>query len=170
MLSTIGDLMLHKSHANASILTSIQSSPLAASDPAVIHVLQHILVANRFWLLTIMGQSFAREVEQEGAPETFDALVAAFQRTHREEAAWLAQATEADLERVLEDPQIPVANCSVVEGLLQVVLHTQGHRAQLAKILRGYGITPPMTDFVLWVGSRPQPAWPALASDTPGAG
>src|SRR5438045_251900 len=83
MLSTVGDLMLHKSHATASMLTSIQSSPSAASDPTVIHVLQHILVANRFWLLTIKGQPFARQVEQEGTPETFDALVAAFQRTYR---------------------------------------------------------------------------------------
>jgi uncharacterized damage-inducible protein DinB len=168
MLTTIRDLVLHKSHANAAILTSIQSSQAAATDPAVIQVLQHILMANRFWLLTIMGQSFAREIEQDGVPETFDALVAAFRRTHREEVEWFAQATDVDLERVLEDRQIPVARCSVVEGVLQVVLHTQGHRAQLAKMLRGHGVTPPVTDFVLWVGGRPEPAWPTLPSDNAG--
>jgi uncharacterized damage-inducible protein DinB len=45
--------------------------------------------------------------------------------------------------------------------LLQVCLHSQGHRAQAAKLLRALGGTPPMLDFILWRVDRPAPPWPA---------
>jgi len=159
MVAMIRQLVSHKWHANAAMLKATRSSETAVIDAAILQLLQHMLVANRFWLLTMNGGSFARELEQEGMPETFDALAAGYQRTCSEETEWLSQVTDADLQRLVEDRQIPVGRCSVMEGVLQVVLHTQGHRSQLAKMLRGHGITPPMTDFITWVGTRSAPDW-----------
>jgi uncharacterized damage-inducible protein DinB len=159
MLTMITDLVRHKWHANSAILDAIGRSEAASGDPAVLQLLHHILIANRFWLATITGRSFAQELELVGVSLTFADLRRAYQRTYREEIDWLRAATDADLDRLLEDPQIPGGKCSVREATLQVVLHTQGHRSQLATRLRGHGVTPPMIDFILWVRDRAEPMW-----------
>jgi uncharacterized damage-inducible protein DinB len=66
-------------------------------------------------------------------------------------------ATEADLARSLEDDQIPHGRCSVAQAFVQVCLHSQGHRAQAAKLLRRHGGVPPATDFILWLATRSRP-------------
>jgi uncharacterized damage-inducible protein DinB len=38
---------------------------------------------------------------------------------------------------------------------MQVCLHSHGHRAQAAKMLRRLGGEPPATDFILWLANRP---------------
>jgi uncharacterized damage-inducible protein DinB len=44
--------------------------------------------------------------------------------------------------------------------VLQVVLHSTYHRAQVATRVREFGATPELTDFVAWVWmNRPEPKW-----------
>ena len=62
---------------------------------------------------------------------------------------------------VLEHPLIPGGRCSVAQALMQVCLHSHGHRAQLAKLLRGHEIVPPQSDFIVWLHHR------SLAFGTP---
>lgn len=90
---------------------------------------------------------------------SYDALVQRYAGMHAEETAWLASATETDLARMLDDARIPGGRCSVAEAFVQVCLHSQGHRAQAAKVLRRHGGEPPATDFVLWLTTRPRPEW-----------
>ena len=52
MLEMLRDLVAHKGHANAALLTAVQQNPVATSDPELWELLHHILLANRFWLLT----------------------------------------------------------------------------------------------------------------------
>ncbi|MEX0845990.1 MAG: DinB family protein, partial [Balneolaceae bacterium] len=40
---------------------------------------------------------------------------------------------------------------SVEEILMHIVIHGQHHRAQIAKLLRKTGITPPVTDFIFFL-------------------
>jgi hypothetical protein len=63
MLEMLRDLVAHKGHANATLLTAIGQNPMAASDPALWELLHHILLANRFWLLTVLGLPFVHEDE-----------------------------------------------------------------------------------------------------------
>ena len=51
------------------------------------------------------------------------------------------------------------ANASVVQAMMQVCLHSHGHRAQCAVRLRLLGGTPPNMDFILWLKERPAPNW-----------
>ena len=166
------DLFAHKGHADALMLTAIRQHRTAASDRPLRVLLHHMLVANRFWLLTILGEPFDADSET-GVPDSLEALVERFQATHARERAWLAGATEESLTRVLESALIPGGRCRVSDALLQVCLHSQGHRAQCAKMLRALGGHPPMTDFILWLVERPAPAWPAgdarLGTRVPGA-
>lgn len=159
MLDSLRDLVAHKGHANAAILRAIGENPAAAADRELIDLLHHILLANRFWILAILGLPFAAETESHRS-DSFGELVRRFSDTQAQEWQWLALASEADVARVLSDPLIPGGHCSVAEALLQVCLHSHGHRAQLAKGLRRHGAVPPPTDFINWLTSRPAAAWP----------
>ena len=153
------DLFAHKGYADAAMLTAIRQHGAAASDGDLRVLLHHMLVANRFWLLSIIGEAFVAEAETQ-VPGSLDMLVESFRATHNREMAWVAAATDATLARTLEGPLIPGGRCLVSDALLQVCLHSQGHRAQCAKLLRALGGTPPMTDFILWLVERPAPTWP----------
>ena len=158
-MQMLRDLVDHKGHANAAMLRAIGENAAASADPEVLELLEHILVANRFWLLSIRGEPFVLEEESRPAA-SFETLVEKYAASHTQECAWLDTATDSDLERVLASPLIPHGACSVRNAILQVCLHSHGHRAQCAKLLRRHGSTPPMTDFVLWVVDRPRPEWP----------
>lgn len=153
MLRMLRDLVDHKGHANRALLHAIQAHAAAATDPQLLDLLHHVLLANRFWLLSVLDQPFVLEEEVRPAP-SFDALVARFVGTQAAEAAWLASATEADLDRTLAGALIPGGECSVAQAIMQVCLHSHGHRAQAAALLRRHGGTPPGTDFVAWLAAR----------------
>lgn len=151
------DLIAHKAHANASFLALVRAHERAAGDSEILELLHHILVANRFWICAVRGTPFVAEAETNVARD-IDALAAAYERTETEEGAWVATATEAECAAVLEHPLIPGGRCSVAQALMQVCLHSHGHRAQLARRLRQHGIVPPQSDFILWLRDRgPRP-------------
>jgi len=164
MLEMLRDLVAHKGHANAALLASIQQNDSAAADPELRELLHHVLIANRFWLLTVLGLPFVFEDESRPSSSS-DALMQRYRRTQEQESTWLAAATDADLARVLESPLIPGGSCSVAQALMQVCLHSHGHRAQCAKLLRRHGSVPPNTDFILWLATRgPASAGPGQRS------
>jgi uncharacterized damage-inducible protein DinB len=154
MTTLLRDLVAHKHHANRLMLDAIGLHQPSRQDAAILALLHHILVANRFWFLTSVGEPFDREREMM-PPASFDELVEAYAALERREESWITALSKADLERLLETPHIPGGSCTVAEGIAQVCLHTQGHRSQIAKMLRAVGGTPPMTDFILWVTQRP---------------
>lgn len=162
MLQMTRDLVAHKGHANASMLSAIRMNAEARQAEDVWDLLHHILLATRFWLLTVQGKPFAHDVEARRAG-SFDALIERYRLCQAEEDAWLAAATDDDLRRTLEHPSIPGGRCSVGEAFTQVCLHAHGHRAQCAKLLRRYGGTPPPADFILWLVERPVAVWPAMS-------
>jgi uncharacterized damage-inducible protein DinB len=153
------DLIAHKGYADAALLNAIRERHAAPLDDELRALLHHVLVSNRFWLLSIMGEPFVAEVETR-VPESFDALTADFRATHEREMAFLATATDDRLAQTLESALIPGGRCTVADALLQVCLHSQGHRAQCAKMVRASGGSPPATDFILWRVNRPEPTWP----------
>ena len=125
----------------------------AAADLEILELLNHILVANRFWYLMWVEEPFVAEKEMTPA-ESLDALTERYIALHDKEEAWAAGLSEPDLSRVIDTPHIPGGRCSLAEAITQVCLHSHGHRAQVAKMLRSRGGTPPMTDFILWLAKR----------------
>jgi uncharacterized damage-inducible protein DinB len=159
MLEMLRDLVAHKGHANAAMLNAMRRSAEAVSDPDLRKLLHHILLANRFWLLTILGLPFDLEDESRES-SSFDELAERYARMQRQESAWLEGASAPDLARMLEHPQIPGGRCTVAQALLQVCMHSHGHRAQCATRLRRHGGVPPATDFILWVAANRGPGPP----------
>jgi uncharacterized damage-inducible protein DinB len=163
MRDMLRDLVAHKGHADSALLNAIRSHPAAVADPELLDLLHHVLLANRFWLLTLLGRPFAFDVESR-VSDSFDELMQRYGSTHAEESAWLERATDADLQAVVENTKIPGGRCSVAHAVMQVCLHSQGHRAQCAKLLRRDGGVPPRTDFILWLAHRAQPDWDVTPS------
>lgn len=153
------DLIAHKGFADAEMLQAIGQHPVASTDVPLRTLLHHMLVSNRFWLLSIVGEPFHADVETR-VPDSFNELVADFRATHARETEWLARVADYALSQTLESALIPGGRCVVSDALLQVCLHSQGHRAQCAKMLRALGGVPPATDFILWRVDRPAPGWP----------
>lgn len=158
MLPMLTDLLLHKEYANASLLKAIRRHEPAAEDPELRKLLHHIILANRYWLLLILEWPFALE-EESRLPESLGAITALYRETHAQEGQWIAQLHEDDLARTLETPFIPGLHCSVAQALMQVCLHTQGHRSQCSSRIRSLGGDPPPLDFVLWLKDRPAADW-----------
>lgn len=156
----IDDLIGHKGHADAALLCAVRQHRAAARDAPLRALLHHMLVSNRFWLLSIAGERFESAVETR-VPDSLDPVIAGFRAAHAREIAWLGDCTDVAMSRVLESPRIPGGRCMVSDALIQVCLHSQGHRAQCAKMLRALGGDPPVTDFILWRVDRPAPDWPA---------
>jgi uncharacterized damage-inducible protein DinB len=154
MLSMIEELMRHKWWANDKLLRAIEQYPAAAEDEELRKMLHHILVSNRFWLLTILGHTFDRESEMK-MPANLAAVIDRFNETERLEAEWLSQASDSELERTLETRSSRLGiDVSARQAILQICLHTQGHRPQCATRLRALGGTPPGTDYVLWIKEK----------------
>jgi uncharacterized damage-inducible protein DinB len=158
MLTMLRDLTDHKGYANAALLKAIRQHGAAYSDAGLRTLLHHILIANRFWLLACLSEPFHND-EESRIPDALEPLIANYRATHAREVDWLSRIGESELERTLEGPLIPGGRCSVSDALIQVSLHSQGHRSQCATLLRQLGGTPPTTDFILWVKGRQRPAW-----------
>lgn len=152
------DLILHKWFANVSLIKAIRRHEPAAQDPELRKLLHHILLANRYWLLLSLGLPFAVE-EESHIPDSLEAIMALYLETQEQELEWMSRAEEHDLARMLETPFIPGLTCSVSQAMMQVCLHSQGHRAQCAARLRSLGGEPPSLDFILWLRDRPSPNW-----------
>ena len=159
MTALIDDLTRHKWHSNAALLGAIVQNPAATSDEELRKLLHHILIANRYWLSRMRDIEFSRDAESRMS-ESLDDLIARYRQTEAEEMAWLSQAREADFDRAFQIPRLPGQDFSVTEAIMQVVMHSLGHRAQCAMRLRSLGGTPPPTDFVLWLKDRLAPLWP----------
>jgi hypothetical protein len=98
--------------------------------------------------------------EETRGPASLDGLIIRYRSTQDQEAVWLANAVEEELMRPLRSPSIPGGKCSVSQALIQVCMHSHGHRAQCAKLLRRIGGVPPIMDFIHWLANRPAAVWP----------
>jgi uncharacterized damage-inducible protein DinB len=137
-------------------LNAIAENEQASADPELRRLLHHILLANRFWLALFVGDGFDMEHESN-APESVQAIAALYRETHGREIAWINGLHDSDLDRVVATRFIPGGSFSVAQAIMQVCLHSHGHRAQCAARLRALGGNPPPTDFISWLKERPGP-------------
>ena len=157
MLSMIDELIRHKWWANASLLHATEQCPAAAADEELRKMFHHILVSNRFWLFTILGLPFVREEEMQ-IPANLSGVIERYKETARLESEWLSKTNESDLERTLETRTSRLGiDVSARQAILQICMHSHGHRSQCATRLRALGGIPPGTDYVLWIKDQSIP-------------
>ena len=158
MLATLRDLFCHQAFTDAALLNAIRRHETAARDQELRTLLHHILVAHRYWIQLSQGLPFSVE-EETMVPDSLDLIVARYQATQVQEKVWLDALRESDLARALESPFFPGRLIAMGDALMQVCMHSHGHRSQCATRLRALGGEPPSLDFILWLKDRPVPVW-----------
>ena len=161
MLAMLRDLVQHKNHANSALLSAIAAHEKAAADAELRRLLHHIILANRFWLALFTDSDF--DLANEGVvPDNLRAVESLYADVSDKESRWIVGLEDADLQRVMVTPFIPDRSFSLAHAVMQVCLHSHGHRAQCAAKLRELGGSPPPTDFIIWLDKRPAPDWPEV--------
>ena len=152
MIELIQSLFAHMAWADNAILQAIAAHDGAYADDEVRKWLHHVLVVQRFFLSLFLQRSFDREREQQ-VPVAIAEIKARFDEAHADEAAYMARLDEAELARTVEFPVPSMKHFHppVRDALMQVAMHSEHHRAQLAQRLRALGGAPPICDYIIWV-------------------
>ena len=134
MREMLSDLIAHKGYANAAMLCAIRHTRRpqtirASRPPAARPSRQSLLAAVGAGTSLLEGRGAAARGVSRRARRPLS-------RPQEQESGWIETATDAELTRTLHDPRIPGGACPVAHAILQVCLHSQGHRAQCATLLR----------------------------------
>jgi len=158
MLATLRELVEHKWFANAALLKAVRQHDQSSQDRDLRKLLHHIILSNRFWFSLSLGRPFARE-EESKVPDSLDGVAALYRETCGQEHDWISRIQESDLSRTVETHFLPGRIFSLEQALMQILMHSHGHRAQCAARLRISGGVPPSMDYILWLKDRPTPDW-----------
>jgi uncharacterized damage-inducible protein DinB len=153
MLDMIRSLFKHQEWADAAMLQAVRALPGSEKDEKMRWTLHHIVMVQRAFLSLFLKRPFDMQREMQ-APESFVDLDRLFRDSHAEESSFVGQLQEADLARTVDMPWIPDCHLTLGQALMQVVMHSQGHRGQCLARLRVLGGTPPTLDFILWLKDR----------------
>lgn len=154
MLDMIRALYRHMAWADRQMLDAVGAHTAAARDDELQRTLHHIVVVQRFFL----SQFEEREFDYEGEkvmPPTHEAMAKRFSETHSAELAYIDRIDAAALLPVMQTGHFAKIRPTVGEMMMQVVMHSQHHRGQVASRLRALGGAPPTVDFIMWVKDRP---------------
>ena len=166
------DLTRHMAWADGqvwrAILDHIGEGPDAGLDPRIKSWLHHIHAVQRAFL-GLWRQSTLTRTTPEDYPDPL-ALMAWGREGHQGICAFLEEAGEEDLDRVLTIPWArfyeerygrPAGDVDVRHSVVQVAMHTAHHRGQVTNRLREVGGEPPLIDYIAWMWfERPEPTWP----------
>jgi uncharacterized damage-inducible protein DinB len=153
-------LFAHQAWADASLLSAVHAHPPLLEDEWLQKTLLHMVGVQRYFMSLFLGRPFDREKESQ-APASFGELVERFRAANDEELAFVGGLSSAGLERRFELPFLKT-EFAVVDGLTQVVMHSQNHRGQCLRYIRKHGAETPTLDYILWAKDRPAPAWPQI--------
>jgi uncharacterized damage-inducible protein DinB len=148
MLDYIRSLYHHQTWADDQLLKAVDACEPAPQDAEMLHALQHIATAQLYLLSQMKKESFDTAKFKEQV--SYAQIVERFREAHAANEAFLASLTEADLRRPFEMPYFK-CNFTPLEGMTQIILHSQNHRGQCLTRLRELGAKPPTLDYILWV-------------------
>jgi len=150
MIPMFQSLFAHQTWADVTMLKAVAGQEGAFADEEVRKWLHHIVTVQRFFLSLFQGRAFDWEREKQ-VPDTPGAMERLFEEAHADGAAYTARLDAAELARTIEFPIMKEFHPPVRDALMQVVMHSEHHRAQVAMRLRALGGKPPMTDYILWI-------------------
>jgi len=164
MLTLIRDLYAYQSWADAEVCRLIAAIPAAQTDPKILTMLNHLHAVQRFFLLSVQGELPTREEMMKEL--SFEELRSSMQKFHKlADGNYLPKLRESRLRDKLEIPWFKDYQPTCSEALVQGVMHSQHHRAQVLTLARSLGGTPTVVDYIVWTSkSRPAPDWGVAAT------
>ena len=141
------DLARHQAWADTAHWKALHDNSALLEDIEIRKRLNHMVMALRG--LTALAQGETADPFRMKDIEPADQLEAAMEKAN---AALFGALNTADLQKMIALPRGPRGPWEAPAGvlLLQAIMHSQHHRGQNAARMRQLGITPPMTDFVVW--------------------
>lgn len=156
MIQEIRELYAYNRWANHRVLDAVAAldpasftRDLGSSFPSVQATLAHILGAEWIWLSRWRGTS-PTGIPASWDLSTLDALRARWVHVEREQAAYVAGLTDADLDRAIDYRDLkgnPFTN-TLGQMLRHVVNHSTYHRGQVATMLRQLGAEAVSVDLI----------------------
>lgn len=143
------ELARHQIWADAQHWKMLRANPALLEDEQIRKRLNHILSASLMLQGLARGETpdLAQFKDRESVDEIETAMTAANEQ-------FLATLTDGDLDKPVTFPRGPrgpfEAPAHVV--YVQVVTHSQHHRAQNAARMHELGVKPVLTDYILWYG------------------
>jgi uncharacterized damage-inducible protein DinB len=143
----LNDLARHQIWSDALHWKALHASPALLEDAEIRQRLNHMRQACSMLTKLALGETVdpAAMKDLDSIEELESAMSAANQ-------GLVAAIASVDPKTAVQFPRGPKgpfgAPASVV--LLQAVTHGQHHRGQNAARMRALGVTPPMTDFIIW--------------------
>jgi uncharacterized damage-inducible protein DinB len=148
MIELLRELFRYQAWADSQILAAVRAHAPAADDEQIRKTLHHIVGVQRFFVSQVENREFHAEAEMR-VPETLSALETLFEEAHANGLRCVDSLTATDLDRPLDRPPLEKLRPTVLVALMQVVLHSQHHRGQVATRLKAVGATPPTVDYIL---------------------
>jgi len=143
---SLKDLARHQVWADAQHWKTLHANAALLADADIRKRLNHMVMACEMLATLARGETPDAGTKEL---ESMEELEAAMSKANERVAATLAS---ADLHKMIKLPRGPKGPFEAPAGvlLLQALTHSQHHRGQNASRMRDLGVTPPMTDFVIW--------------------
>ncbi len=140
------DMARHQAWADEQHWTLLRANPAAFEDPEIRKRLKHMVAAQE--MLTALVRGEAPDASSKEL-ESIAQLSAAMEKAKNGLVAALGS---PELDKIVKLPRGPKGPFEAPAWvlLLQALTHSQHHRGQNAARMRDLGLTPPMTDYVLW--------------------
>jgi len=144
---TLKEMARHQAWADAAHWKTLRENTALLEDAEIRTRLNHMLIAAK--RLTTLARGETPDASALKEIDSIDELQASMGKMNEHLAAMLES---ADLDKIIALPRGPKGPFEAPAGvlLLQAITHSQHHRGQNASRMRQLGVTPPMTDFVIW--------------------
>jgi uncharacterized damage-inducible protein DinB len=152
MIPMFQSLWAHLSWADDAILKAVAEQPDAFAAEDIRKLLHHIVSVEQFFLSLFQGRPFDL-ARMKDLPASLAEMQQLFTEAHTDGAAYVARLDNTELARTIEFP-VPAFkdfHPSIQDALMQVILHSEHHRGQVAMRLRALGAKPPVLDYIVWV-------------------
>lgn len=158
-LASLRPLLLYSDWANGQVLRAAAGLDDGQLDRAMEigrgsfrRTLLHLYAGEHVWLQRWQGKGETPWPDESEAASVVT-LAERFGRTRGERDTFLKLLTPADTQRRLSyrDSRGGLFAATLGDMLLQAVIHSIHHRAQLVNMLRRLGIAAPELDYIMWV-------------------
>ena len=145
-------LFAHIAWADNSLLKAVAAKDGAFDDEPLRKWLHHVVVVERFFLSLLQGRPF-NEATERVVPVHVEDMKQRFDEAHADGRDYTSRLDPAELARTITFPVKIFRDFhpTVAEALMQVAMHSEHHRAQVAMRLRELGGTPTNSDYIIWV-------------------
>lgn len=131
--------------ANQKVFEAFQDLEKSKVREEIERLFSHILAAQVVWISRVMGKKTAMEIWPELSVQEMKALI----DENNEKLIALISMKEEGI--TYHNSKGEAFENKVGDILTHLIIHGQHHRAQIAKLIRQAGKTPPGTDFIFFM-------------------